>query len=144
MPRQPVYQALGTPRNTRSKLSPSGPFDKLANQANHNWRISLSTIQRFTAFRCTGEPCSRSHRNKISESLSLLSPTIRSLSFDLPFPDRRFSLVSHQRPLKPPSSESSPSDLPEATIFGRKYYWKISPPPTVTAREPHAPPGAFW
>ncbi|KAI5605782.1 hypothetical protein BDE02_01G374800 [Populus trichocarpa] len=42
--------------------------------------------------------------------------------------NRRFSLVSHQRPSRPPPSESSPSDLPEATIF-----WPEISPENFTA-----------
>jgi len=41
---------------------------------------------------------------------------------------RRFSLFSHQRPSRPPPSESSPSDLPEATIF-----WPEISPENFTA-----------
>jgi hypothetical protein len=37
--------------------------------------------------------------------------------------NRRFSLINHQRPSKSPSSESSPSDLPESTIL----WLEISP-----------------
>ena len=84
-PRHPVYQALGTPRHTRSHLSPSGPSDQLADPANHSRRISSTAIQRLKTFRCTGEPCARSHRSN-SRSLSHLLPAILSLSSDLPFP----------------------------------------------------------
>jgi hypothetical protein len=34
VPHHPVYRALGTPRHTRSKRSPSGSSDQLADQAN--------------------------------------------------------------------------------------------------------------
>ena len=74
-----MHQSLGVPRNTRSKISPSGPSDQLADQANHSRRISSSAIQRFPTVSCTGVPCSRSHRRKFSESLSPLAGDSLSL-----------------------------------------------------------------
>jgi hypothetical protein len=54
-------------------------------------------------------------------------------------------ILSHQpsTTIETTVSESSPSDLPESTLFGRESRRRISPPPTVTARELHAPPGVF-
>jgi len=145
-PRHPVYQALCTPRHTRSNLRSSGPSDQPADRANHSHVIFPSEIQRITGLSGTGVPCYRSHRST-TQSISLLSPATPSLSSDLPSPailsfqttterslpsykaknrpisafypphlaekgprssaateasSRRFSLISHQRPSRPP------------------------------------------
>jgi len=48
--------------------------------------------------------------------------------------NRWFSLISHQRPSKPPSLESSPLDLPESTIF----WLEISPENSTTSNSDSA------
>ena len=53
MPHHPVYQALGTPRHTRSKRSPSGSFDQLADQANLEKTLQTVAVllyRRLTTF----------------------------------------------------------------------------------------------
>ena len=92
MPCHPVYQTLDTPRHTRSNLRPSGSSDQLADQA-INLQIKPITAAGSVQPRSNGSKPSatlvydaRIHTVAQSQSLSVLSPSIFSLSSDLPFP----------------------------------------------------------
>jgi len=115
----PVYRASVSHRSIAqsiSLLSPATP--SLSSDLPYPATASLTTTTERSPFSYKAKP----------RPVSALSPLYLAgngprFASSTEASNRRFSLVSHQRPSRPPPSESSPSDLPEATIF----WQEISP-----------------
>ncbi|KAJ6978648.1 TMV resistance protein N [Populus alba x Populus x berolinensis] len=147
-----VYRSFGAPRYTGSKTRQSGPFNQLTDQANHSHPIVSSEIQRRIEFCSTASATPQKGRSTGLKQ----NPVGFNRFHRLIWPEKG------RDPRRPPKLQVV--DSPSSAINGRRDHHhrnplpqiyqdrrfvsqkasrKISPVPTVAARESHAPPVAF-
>jgi len=147
---QPITAAGSVQRRSNGSQHSSAPVHHVLVYTIAPLRVSLSSLPAIPSLSSDLPfPAVLSFRNTTERFLSSYKAKPRPFSAFLPphlavkgprfssatvASNRRFSLVSDQRPSIPPPLESSPSYLPESTIF----WLEISPEnftaPTVTAR----------